>query len=112
MKDVRQRAVAVASGISKAKTGIPGLDEITFGGLPAGRPTLVCGSAGCGKTLMGLEFIVRGATEFDEPGVFVAFEESARDLTEVLSKVSTTKDRSVLQNPDDEACEAPRGISL
>src|SRR3954454_15309008 len=82
MKDVRQRAVAVTSGISKAKTGIPGLDEITFGGLPAGRPTLVCGSAGCGKTLMGLEFIVRGATEFGEPGVFVAFEESARELTE------------------------------
>ncbi|MFZ6185311.1 circadian clock protein KaiC [Nannocystis pusilla] len=67
--------------IPKAPTGIHGLDEITGGGLPRGRPTLVCGSAGCGKTLMAMEFLVRGATEFDEPGVFFAFEETADDLT-------------------------------
>jgi circadian clock protein KaiC len=68
-------------GIEKAPTGINGFDEITGGGLPKGRPTLVCGAAGCGKTLFGMEFLVRGATEFGEPGVFVAFEESTDDLS-------------------------------
>ncbi|MEA2479025.1 MAG: circadian clock protein KaiC [Thermoleophilaceae bacterium] len=67
--------------LPKAATGISGLDEVTRGGLPAGRPTLVCGPAGCGKTLLAMEFLVRGITEFGDPGVFVAFEESAPDLT-------------------------------
>jgi circadian clock protein KaiC len=67
--------------LPKAPTGINGLDEVTGGGLPRGRPTLVCGPAGCGKTLLAMEFLVRGITEFGEPGVFVAFEESADDLT-------------------------------
>ncbi|WP_375415796.1 circadian clock protein KaiC [uncultured Hymenobacter sp.] len=67
--------------LPKALTGIDGLDEITEGGLPLGRPTLVCGSAGCGKTLMAMEFLVRGAVEFQEPGVFMAFEETADELT-------------------------------
>lgn len=66
--------------LPKTPTGITGLDEITGGGLPNGRPTLICGEAGCGKTLMSLEFIVRGATEFSEPGVFMAFEEKADEL--------------------------------
>jgi circadian clock protein KaiC len=66
--------------LPKTPTGITGLDEITGGGLPKGRPTLICGEAGCGKTLMSLEFIVRGATEFNEPGVFMAFEEKADEL--------------------------------
>lgn len=69
------------SHLAKTPTGITGLDEITNGGLPKGRPTLICGSAGCGKTLMSMEFIVRGATEFDEPGVFMAFEEKADELS-------------------------------
>lgn len=68
--------------IPKAPTGIAGLDEITGGGLPRGRTTLVCGAAGCGKTLMAMEFLVRGATEYDQPGVFMAFEETAAELTE------------------------------
>lgn len=68
-------------GIAKAPTGIHGLDEITGGGLPRGRASLVCGSAGCGKTLFAMEFLVRGATEYDEPGVFFAFEETADELT-------------------------------
>jgi circadian clock protein KaiC len=68
--------------LPKAPTGIRGLDEITGGGLPLGRPTLVCGSAGCGKTLLAMEFLVRGATEFGEPGVFMAFEESAEELAQ------------------------------
>jgi len=67
--------------LPKAPTGIDGLDEITGGGLPKGRPTLICGSAGCGKTLFSIEFIVRGALDYGEPGVFVAFEEKAEELT-------------------------------
>lgn len=67
--------------LPKSPTGIQGLDEITDGGLPKGRPTLVCGGAGCGKTLLAMEFLVRGATQLDEPGVFMAFEETAKDLT-------------------------------
>jgi len=67
-------------GLPKAPTGIDGLDQITLGGLPRGRPTLICGSAGCGKTLFGIEFLVRGAVQFNEPGVCITFEESARDL--------------------------------
>jgi circadian clock protein KaiC len=67
-------------GLQKERTGIPGFDEITRGGLPAGRPTLVCGSAGAGKTLFAMEFLVRGATIFNEPGVFISFEESDAEL--------------------------------
>jgi len=63
----------------KSPTGIEGLDDITGGGLPQGRPTLVCGAAGCGKTIFAMEFIVNGA-EIGEPGVFVSFEETVDDL--------------------------------
>ena len=66
--------------LPKVLTGIEGLDTITNGGLPKGRPTLVCGNTGCGKTLLAMEFLVRGATQFNEPGVFMAFEESTNDL--------------------------------
>jgi circadian clock protein KaiC len=66
--------------LAKSPTGIDGLDEVTGGGLPKGRPTLVCGPAGCGKTLLAMEFLVRGITQFDEPGVFIAFEETKDDL--------------------------------
>jgi circadian clock protein KaiC len=73
--------------LPKAPTGIQGLDEITGGGLPKGRPTLVCGSAGCGKTLLAMEFLVRGATQYNEPGVFMAFEETAKDLTQNVASL-------------------------
>ncbi|MEZ0608602.1 circadian clock protein KaiC [Fibrella sp. WM1] len=66
--------------LPKTPTGITGLDEITEGGLPKGRPTLICGSAGCGKTLFSMEFLVRGALDYEEPGVFMAFEEKADEL--------------------------------
>jgi circadian clock protein KaiC len=69
-----------ARELPKSPTGIDGLDQITNGGIPRGRPTLVCGAAGCGKTLMAMEFLVRGATQFDEPGVFMAFEETTDEL--------------------------------
>jgi circadian clock protein KaiC len=73
--------------LRKSPTGIRGLDEITGGGLPEGRPTLVCGGAGCGKTLLAMEFLVRGATEYDEPGVFMAFEETGEELTENVASL-------------------------
>jgi circadian clock protein KaiC len=66
--------------LPKCPTGIQGLDEITGGGLPRGRPTLVCGGTGCGKTLLAVEFLVRGAVQFGEPGVFMAFEETEAEL--------------------------------
>jgi len=71
----------------KSPTGIQGFDEITAGGLPAGRPTLVCGSAGCGKTLFGMEFLVRGATLYDEPGVFMSFEETNEELIQNVASL-------------------------
>jgi circadian clock protein KaiC len=67
--------------LPKSPTSIQGLDEITGGGLPKGRPTLVCGGAGCGKTLFAMEFLVRGATQYNEPGVFISFEETEEELT-------------------------------
>lgn len=66
--------------LSKTKTGISGLDEITMGGIPQGRPTLICGGPGCGKTLFSIEFLVNGATKLNEPGVFVTFEEKTEEL--------------------------------
>ena len=66
----------------KTPTGISGLDEITSGGFPKGRPTLICGSAGCGKTLFAIQFLVKGITDYNEPGVFMSFEESADDLAQ------------------------------
>jgi len=73
--------------LAKTPTGIIGLDEITRGGLPRGRPTLVCGGAGCGKTLLAMEFLVRGVTQFNEPGVFMAFEETVKDLAENVASL-------------------------
>jgi circadian clock protein KaiC len=72
--------VAAARPVEKCPTGISGLDQITTGGLPRGRPTLVCGSAGCGKTLLGMEFLIRGILEYGEPGVCMSFEETAGEL--------------------------------
>ena len=76
----RSQSKLAAAPLPKCPTGIQGLDEITAGGLPRGRPTLVCGGAGCGKTLLAAEFLVRGAVEFDEPGVLMAFEETEKEL--------------------------------
>ncbi|MBD2521430.1 circadian clock protein KaiC [Nostoc sp. FACHB-133] len=73
--------------LAKCPTGIQGLDEITYGGLPQGRPVLLCGRAGCGKTLMAMEFLVRGATLFDEPGVFMAFEETSEELIQNVASL-------------------------
>jgi circadian clock protein KaiC len=84
--------------LPKAPTGIQGLDEITAGGLPKGRPTLICGSAGCGKTLLSMEFLVRGAMEYKEPGVFMAFEENTEELTQNVRSLGFDLDKLVRQN--------------
>jgi len=65
----------------KSSTGVDGLDEITNGGFPKGRPTLICGGAGCGKTLLSMQFLIKGITDYNEPGVFMSFEEPSDDLT-------------------------------
>src|SRR5688500_8256784 len=74
--------------LRKSLTGIEGLDEITGGGLPTGRPTLVSGGAGAGKTMFGLEFLVRGAQQYGEPGVFISFEETIPDLAKKIGRAS------------------------
>ena len=81
--------------LAKAPTGIQGLDEITGGGFPRGRPTLVCGGAGCGKTLLAMEFLVRGAAKYNEPGVFMAFEETASELAENVRSLGFDLNRLV-----------------
>jgi circadian clock protein KaiC len=81
--------------LPKACTGIQGLDEITGGGLPRGRPTLISGGAGSGKTLFGLEFLVRGATRYKEPGVFISFEESIQDLAKNAASLGFDLNRLV-----------------
>ncbi|MGZ5304553.1 MAG: ATPase domain-containing protein, partial [Bacteroidia bacterium] len=73
--------------IPKTPSGINGLDAITEGGLPSGRSTLICGGAGCGKTLFSVEFLANGALEYNEPGVFMAFEETAEDLTQNVTSL-------------------------
>src|SRR3982751_4873749 len=87
----------VNRSLPKAPTGILGLDEITQGGFPRGRPTLICGSAGAGKTLLAMEFLVRGATEYNEPGVFMAFEETAPELAQNVRSLGFDLEKLIRQ---------------
>src|SRR5688572_26256775 len=82
-----RRTKTDGSTLPKCPTGIAGLDEITGGGLPRGRPTLICGGAGCGKSLMSMEILVRGITEFGEPGVLMSFEEPTRDVVQNVTSL-------------------------
>lgn len=91
------RPKTTQTSFPKCATGIPGLDEITSGGLPKGRPTLVCGGAGCGKTLLAMEFLVNGALLHDEPGAFIAFEESAEELAQNVRSLGFDLDDLVEQ---------------
>ena len=84
--------------LPKAPTSIQGLDEITGGGIPKGRLTLVCGGAGCGKTLLAMEFLVRGATLYNEPGVFISFEETEKELTANVASLGFDLDDLVKRN--------------
>ena len=90
-----QRSEGERGALPKAPTGISGLDEITLGGLPRGRPTLVCGAAGCGKTLLAMEFLLRGAEQFGETGVFMAFEETEQDLSQNVRSLGFDLDKLV-----------------
>ncbi len=83
----RNATPVIADAVLKCPTGIRGLDEITFGGLPKGRTTLVCGSAGAGKTLLGMEFLARGAAQYGEPGVCISFEETADELISNVASI-------------------------
>ena len=87
MSTKRKPEVAPEKAFPKTPSGIRGLDEITFGGLPKGRPTLITGGAGSGKTLMSMEFLIRGATDYNEPGVFMAFEETAEELAQNVASL-------------------------
>ena len=89
------RAKSQRDALAKTPTGISGLDEITLGGLPKGRPTLVCGAAGCGKTLFAMEFLLRGAEQHGEHGVFMAFEETEQDLAQNVRSLGFDLDRMV-----------------
>src|SRR5881227_975151 len=89
------RGKTISRALPKTLTGIEGLDQITAGGLPRGRPTLVCGGAGCGKTLLAMEFLVRGATQFDEPGAFITFEETGEELAQNVRSLGFNLDRLV-----------------
>ena len=91
------RAKSPEALFPKCPTGIKGIDEITLGGLPRGRPTLVCGAAGSGKTLFAMEFLVRGALQYDEPGLFVSFEESDRDLKQNVMSLGWDLDKLISQ---------------
>lgn len=86
MKPRRVKIVSPGE-LPKSRTGIAGLDQIMGGGLPQGRPTLVCGAAGCGKTVLGMEFLIRGATQFNEPGVFMSFEETDKELRQNVASM-------------------------
>src|SRR5271170_6973361 len=97
MKQNDHKPAFPAVQLPKCPTGIQGLDEVTGGGLPRGRPTLLCGSAGCGKTLLGMEFLVRGAMQFGEPGVFMAFEETAEELGQNVRSLGFDLDSLVKQ---------------
>src|SRR6202040_3231695 len=75
------------SRLDKSLTGIAGFDEMTNGGVPKGRPTIVCGGPGCGKTMFALEFLVRGATEYNEPGVLMTFEETSEEMSKNVASL-------------------------
>ena len=97
MGQAEGRPISLGTQLEKSLTGIKGLDEVTKGGLPKGRPTLICGGAGSGKTLLAAEFLVRGALQFGEPGVFMSFEETSDELTKNVVSLGFKLDDLVAQ---------------
>ncbi|MEI6044104.1 MAG: circadian clock protein KaiC [Chloroflexota bacterium] len=87
MTDTTFQSDTVPASLIKCPTGINGLDEITGGGLPQGRPSLICGGTGCGKTLISMEFLVQGVLSFNEPGLFMSFEETIEELGQNVSSL-------------------------
>jgi circadian clock protein KaiC len=96
-KSARAPATKADERLEKAPTGITGLDEVTLGGLPRGRATLICGGAGCGKTMLAVEFLVNGVRDYGEPGVFVAFEETKDELVVNAASLDFNLDKLVRQ---------------
>ncbi len=94
----KQKKTGTPRPLTKSQTGITGFDDITNGGLPTGRPTLICGEAGCGKTLFSMEFIVKGATLYNEPGVFVTFEEKAEELASNVASLGFDLNEMIANN--------------
>ena len=88
-------AAAAPAALEKTPSGITGLDEITHGGLPKGRPTLICGGPGCGKSLMGIEFLIRGALQYGEPGVLMTFEETEEDIRKNVASLGFDLDQLI-----------------
>src|ERR1700712_3614489 len=97
MSEVSSSLKEIQFKFPKSPTGIVGLDEITEGGFPTGRPTLICGSAGCGKTLMAMEFLIRGIDDYQEPGVFITFEETSEDLKLNVASLGFDLDELIAQ---------------
>jgi circadian clock protein KaiC len=97
LKSARAVATTAVDRLEKAPTGITGLDEVTLGGLPRGRATLICGGAGCGKTMLAVEFLVNGVRDYEEPGVFVAFEETKDELVVNAASLDFNLDKLVRQ---------------
>lgn len=95
MNGILNQKTTQGASLPKAPSGIAGLDEITAGGLPRGRPTIITGTAGCGKTLFGIEFLMRGITQYGEPGVMFAFEETAEELTQNVRSLGFDLDQLV-----------------
>src|SRR4029077_14491902 len=86
-KNGNGRVPANAGRLEKSRTGIAGFDEVTNGGVPKGRPSIVCGGAGCGKTMFAGEFLVGGATQYNEPGVLMTFEETSEEMTKNVASL-------------------------
>lgn len=88
------RNIALPNGklnkLEKSPTGIRGLDEITYGGIPQNRPTILVGGTGTGKTFLSMEYIIKGAVKFNEPGVFMTFEEKQMSYCLTLHPLATT----------------------
>src|SRR5215218_10125620 len=96
-KKTSPKASIEPAQLAKSPTGIAGFDDVTGGGVPTGRPTLVCGSAGCGKSLLATEFLVRGITEYGEPGVLMTFEESAGDIAKNVASLGFDVEKLIRQ---------------
>src|SRR5256885_98317 len=92
------RASLVAPQPPKSPTGIVGFDEVTSGGLPTGRPTIICGGAGCGKTMFAVEFLARGAMQFDEPGVLMTFEETGEEIAKNVASLGFDLNELIARN--------------
>ena len=106
----RKKRIVNRNQSHKCPTGIKGFDQITEGGLPTNRTTLICGSAGSGKTLLGLDFLIKGALEYNEPGVFLSFEETDEELYKDVASLNLDLQGLVLKKKIVLRCWKLQGI--